>query len=231
MPMVRDPVTGRSMGVDANGNGSASLVNGVPQQTFHATTPLSYGGSWGTTNPATGALPSANKKMAYDGTGAPVPTNQYGTESGPGIMEQWFGERANGTDPGYEYTTGRGMKALDNAYAARGMYNSGAATQGQSDFLANSGAQREGQLDQLAGAADASRNTHLATMLGLGTGLAGGEAGLGAGYDITGANAMGSANNTGLGYGAQASVIPYSANQNFMNQIFGLVGAGAGAAH
>lgn len=151
----------------------------------------------------------------------------YGTNSGPGIMQQWFNERATGTDPGWEYATKRGLTALDNEAAARGGYNSGAAEQGDRDFMANALSQREGQLDTLAGGASNEYDRNLATMLGMGMGLAGGQAGLGGTYDVAGANAMSGANNAGLQYGAQSAMIPYMANQNFMNQAFGLGGAWA----
>lgn len=152
--------------------------------------------------------------------GPPAPT--YGTHSGPGVLEQWFDERANGTDPGYEYATKRGLTSLDNAAAARGGFNGGASMQQDSDFLANSAAQREGQLDTLASGASGERQANLNSMLGLGMGLAGGQSGLGAAYDVGGANAMSAANSTGLGLGAQGIGLTYGANQNTMNQLMGL---------
>lgn len=154
--------------------------------------------------------------------GDPNATPTYGTESGPGLLDQWFNERATGTDPGWEYATKRGLTALDNGAAARGGYNTGASAQQDSDYLASMGSQREGQLDALATGASGERATSLNTMLGLGTGLAGGEAGLGAAYDIGGANAMSGANNTGLSLGAQGIGLQYGANQNTMNQLMGL---------
>lgn len=150
------------------------------------------------------------------GSSAP-PT--YGTESGPGILQQWFGERANGADPGYEYATKRGLTAINNEAAARGGFNGGASEQQDSDYLANMGSQREGQLDTLASGASGERGNQLSTMLGFGTGLAGSEAGLGSAYDLGGANAMSGANNAGLGYGAQAAMIPYLANQGFLSNL------------
>lgn len=146
----------------------------------------------------------------------------YGTMSGPGLLDQWFNERATGTDPGWEYTTGRNATALNNQYAARGGYNSGAATQGLGDMYSNEEAQRESQLDSLAGGASGENQANLNSLLGLGMGLAGGEAGTGAAYDTGAASAMSGANNTGLGIGAQGIGLTYGANQGLMNQLLGL---------
>jgi hypothetical protein len=90
--------------------------------------------------------------------------------------------------------------------------------QQDSDFLANMGSQRESQLDALATGADTSQQNSLNSMFNQGNTLAAEEAGLGASYDTTGANAMSSANNTGLQYGAQAAILPYLSNQNLINQ-------------
>lgn len=146
----------------------------------------------------------------------------YGTQSGPGVLDQWFNERASGTDPAYEYETKRGLTSLDNAAAARGGYNGGASMQQDSDYLANMGAQREGQLDSLATGASGENQANLNSMLGLGMGLAGGEGSMGTAYDVGGANAMSAANTTGLGLGAQGVGLQYGANQNLINNGAGL---------
>jgi hypothetical protein len=93
-------------------------------------------------------------------TGGMAPAQQaapqqspYGSQSGPGILESWFNQRANGTDPAYEYAMQRGGDAIDTRMAAGGSFNSGARGQQQSDFAANMAAQRMGQLDALAGGA------------------------------------------------------------------------------
>lgn len=172
-----------------------------------------------TTGPAPGAADAAAASAAA-GTAGSAPT--YGTQSGPGTLNQWFGERATGTDPAYEYLSKRGLTSLDNAASARGGYNGGASMQQDSDYLSNLGAQDLGNLDKLAAGASGENATSLNTMLGLGMGLAGGQAGLGGAYDLGGANAMSGANNAGLGYGAQGTALGYGANQNLMNQLFGL---------
>lgn len=172
-----------------------------------------------------GVAPAMHAAPGIDpaaGAAAPGAAPTYGTESGPGILDQWFNERATGSDPGWDYGVKRGMTALDNGYAARGGYNSGAAMQGEGDFMSNALSQREGQLDSLASGASGERAQSLNSMLGLGTGLANGQAGLGAAYDIGGANAMSGANSTGLGLGAQGIGLQYGANQNFMNNLLGL---------
>lgn len=151
------------------------------------------------------------------GTGAPT----YGTNSGPGILQQWFNERATGTDPAYEYTTGRGLKALDTAAAARGGFNGGASMQQDSDYLANMGAQRQSQLDALASGASNENANQVSQMLGLGMGLGSGEAGLAGQYDLGAGGAMTSANNTGLSLSGQAAMLPYLARQQMMSQLMG----------
>lgn len=124
---------------------------------------------------------------------APTPTtNPYGTESGPGILEQWFNMRATGTDPAFDYASKRGMETLGNQYSAAGAYNSGAARQGESDLMANLISQRMGQLDNLAGGASGEHRGRVDSMFAQGLGLAGGRAGLNSIYDTTAANNMNS---------------------------------------
>lgn len=203
------------------GNGTTDQVYGTPDQQGAAARSAqgaaTAAGNNQVNNPAVNPnLPNST----VPGAAGAAPT--YGTQSGPNLMDQWFGERASGTDPGYEYATSRGLTSLDNAAAARGGFNGGASMQQDSDYLANMGSQREGQLDQLAGGAQSADQSQLNTMLGLGMGLAGGQAGLGAAYDTSGANAMSAANSTGLSLGAQGVGLQYNANQNSMNQLMGL---------
>lgn len=118
---------------------------------------------------------------------APQPS---GTQSGPGILEQWFNERANGTDPAYEYALQRGTQNINDQYAARGGYNSGAAVRSISDLTANLGAQRQSQLDALASGASGEHQRRLEDMFNEGTGLASGQAGTAGGYDMAAGSAM-----------------------------------------
>jgi hypothetical protein len=142
-----------------------------------------------------------------------------GTQSGPGIIGQWFNERANGTDPGWEYGVNRGMTALNNQYGAAGDAFSGAAQQAKSDFLANAMSQREGQLDALAGGYSAENQGAINSMLNSGLGIAGGEAGTMGGYDLGAANSL---NNLGS---VLASILSSKAgaiqqqNQNFVSNL------------
>lgn len=123
--------------------------------------------------------------------GAPSTT---GSESGPGILESWFNQRAAGTDPAYEYAMRRGGDSIDNRMAAGGSFNSGARGQQLSDFAANMGAQRMGQLDSLAGGASGEHMGRLGMMFQQGLGLAGGQAGLASAYDLGAAGNMDAAN-------------------------------------
>ena len=122
---------------------------------------------------------------------APSP---YGSQSGPGILESWFNQRASGTDPAYEYAMNRGMQTLGNQSAAAGNFNSGAARQQESDFAANMAAQRMGQLDALAGGASGEHLGRLGMMFNQGLGVAGGQAGLASAYDLGAAGNMQAAN-------------------------------------
>src|SRR4029078_10813788 len=68
--------------------------------------------------------------------GAQQQGQPYGSESGPGILESWFNQRVNGTEPAYEYAMQRGGDAIDARMAAGGSFNSGARGQQLSDFAA-----------------------------------------------------------------------------------------------
>lgn len=152
----------------------------------------------------------------------PVP--EYGTQSGPGILEQWFNMRASGTDPAYEYAMGRGLDAIDTRMAAGGAFNSGARGQQLSDFAANMGAQRAGQLDALAGGASGEHRDRINSMFGQGLGLAGGQAGTAGQYDVGAANAMSAANQAILMMMLNKAGVDSQANQSLMNNIFSGIG-------
>jgi len=123
--------------------------------------------------------------------GAPAtPPSPYGTESGPGILEQWFNQRANGTDPGWEYGMGRATAELNRQSAARGGFNSSASMRSLSDLYSGAVSQRESQLDALAGGASGEHQGRLNSMFNEALGLANGQAGTGSGYDINTGNNM-----------------------------------------
>lgn len=165
-------------------------------------------GAAGQTNPQTypGPISQAsnyikgkNTNAALAGSGAHAPGGEtttdasaapYGTESGPTYAEDRYNSRATGTDPGWEYATGRATDAINNAYAARGGYNSSGATNSLSDMFANATSQREGQLDSLASAADAARASKIGTMFNEGNSIASGKAGTAAGYDSASGSAQ-----------------------------------------
>lgn len=208
---------------DSTGAGAAAATAGNNQADSLAVNPTLPG--YTGPNPGQGWTQNANGTWAPPGAPAPAaPAPTYGTNSGPGILQQWFNERASGTDPGYEYATGRGLTALNNQYAARGGFDSGASEQGDSDYLANMGSQREAQLDQLATGASNENSNQVSQMLGLGMGLAGGQSGLAGAYDLGAGNDLTSANNTGLQLSGEASLIPYLANQQLLSNGAGLLG-------
>jgi len=159
------------------------------------------------------------------GKGQAPTDNPYGTESGPGILESWFNQRANGTDPAFEYASKRGMETLGNRYAAAGSFNSGARAQGDSDFMANLVAQRMGQLDSLAGGASGEHAGRLAQMFGAGNQIAGGQAGLSSAYDLGAAGNMQAANQAQQQMALNKAGVDAKANQGLINtglQIYGL---------
>jgi hypothetical protein len=148
-------------------------------------------------------------------------TPTYGYASGPGILESWFNQRANGTDPGYEYSLNRGISDINNQYAARGGYNSSAATGAIRDFTANMGAQRESQLDALAGGASNEYQNRLNSMFSQAGALAGGQANTAAGYDTSGLNANTAYNMAALQAGLSKAGIPLAQAQSTIGLLTG----------
>lgn len=172
-----------------------------------------------------GMAPDPGKGSAYATKPAAAPAaSPYGSESGPGILESWFNQRATGTDPAFEYAMKRGTESLGNRYAAAGSYNSGAAAQGQSDMAANLIAQREGQLDALAGGASGEHAGRLAQMFGTGNAIASGESGINSAYDIAAANAQSNAINAALGYGINKAGVDSQSNKQGLSNLISLGG-------
>ncbi len=166
--------SGDSMPLGARGNGTATTVK--PGE--------AWTGAAGGTPAGAGAAPGA----------APPAGNAFGSQSGPGILESWFNQRATGADPAYQYAMNRGMDAVDNRMAAGGAFNSGARGQQLSDFAANMGAQRSAQIDSLAAGASGEHLGRLGLMFNQGMGLANGESGLATAYDLGAAGNMQAAN-------------------------------------
>lgn len=158
-----------------------------------ATPATGSGGTWGTLGNAFNTAGSAVGKAINSANNTVQQQNAppaTGTQSGPGILEQWFNQRANGTDPAYEYALQRGTANINDQYAARGGYNSGAAVRSISDLTANLGAQRQQQLDALASGASGEHQRRLEDMFSEGTSLAGGQAGTAGSYDLAAGGAM-----------------------------------------
>ena len=182
-----------------------------------------------TVTPATKAgvpkpITSFNKPPSEAAAATPPP-NPYGYASGPGILENWFNQRANGTDPGYEYAMKRGGDAIDNRMAAAGAFNSGARGQQLSDFAANMGAQREGQLDALAAGASGEYQGRLNSMFGQGLGLAGGESGINSAYDLAAGGAMSNALSALLGYTTNKAGVDSQSNAQGIGNVTKLIAA------
>jgi len=143
-----------------------------------------------------------------------------GTESGPGILESWFNQRANGIDAASQYAMKRGADDIDRRMAAGGSYNSGARGQQLSDFAANVEAQRESQLDSLAAGASGEHQGRLNSMFAQGLGLAGGQSGVAGQYDIGAANALSAADQQQLQLLLAKAGVDSQANQGFINNLF-----------
>jgi hypothetical protein len=160
-----------------------------------------------------------------------IAADPYGSQSGPGILESWFNQRAAGTDPAYEYAMQRGMQSLGNQSAAAGSFNSGAARQQESDFAANMAAQRLGQLDALAGGASGEHQGRVNSMFQQGQGLYGGMAGLSTAYDLGAAGNMAAANQAQTQMALNSAAQQQQAHAGFVNNLattYGLSRMGSG---
>lgn len=167
---------------------------------------------------ASGAQARAAAESAPPPPAAPPP----GTQAGPGILESWFNQRAQGIDAASRYATKRGLDSLNDRYAAAGMANSGAARQGDADLLANIEAQRAGQLDALAGGASGEHQRRLDSMFGQGLGLAGGQSGINSAYDLSAGQAMSDAIKAALGYFLNKAGVDDKSRQGGINNLLGL---------
>lgn len=174
-------------------------------------------------NAVNGAQNFANVRNTVN-TAKTAAANPYGSQSGPGILESWFNQRANGTDPAFEYAMKRGTNQLDNQFAAAGSFNSGAARQADSDLYANLISQRMGQLDSLAGGASGEHQSRLNSMFSQGQGIAGGMAGLSSAYDLGAAGNMAAANNAQQQMALNRSSVDSQSQQAFINNILAAYG-------
>ncbi len=214
-PQVGNPTPG-SGGSWANYHPAVNPANG-PQKP-PAAAPGS-GSPWGISGAFKG--PSS---LGSSTTSAPF-SAAYGSESGPGILEQRFNNRLNGTDPAYNYAVKRGMTDLDNRYSAAGSFNSGAARQGESDLVANLTAKSQSELDALAGGASGEHQGKVNSMFSQGLGIAGGQAGLAGSYDLGAGNALSSANMGALMMALQKAGVDSQAAQGFINNLLAGVSA------
>lgn len=179
-------------------------------------------------NVGLGPAPGANdpgKGSSYAGTQSQTPaagTPARGSESGPGILESWFRQRAEGTDPGFEYASKRAADDIDRRMAAGGSFNSGARGQAISDMYANLTSQREGQLDSLAGGASGEHQGRLNSMFNVMNQLAGGQAGVTGAYDLKSADALNAANQAILSMYLNKAGVDSQSNQAGLNNLFKL---------
>lgn len=194
---------------------------GTPQQTAAPGAPVR------STQPSTFA---GTPGGATDWNSPRAPGNKAGTESGPGILGQWFNQRATGTDPGWEYATGRATDSINKQYTARGGYNSSGATGALSDMYANATSQREGQLDSLAGGASMEHQNTLNGMFTEGNALASGQAGAVGGNTALGAAGMSGASRDQIDLLLAKNGVDQKTRQGELDAIFGAGGIAASAA-
>lgn len=198
----------------------------APTQGYGAATGLGGNRSGMRTGSATGFY-GRQPTFGSRGLGGQMSTegDPYGSQSGPGILESWFNQRAAGTDPAYDYSMKRGMEALGNRSAAAGNFNSGAARQQESDFAANMAAQRMGQLDALAGGASGEHLGRLGLMFQQGLGIAGGQAGQASAYDLGAAGNMAAANQAQQQMFLNKAGVDQQAAQAGINNLLGIYAA------
>lgn len=185
---------------------------------------VSTPGSTGIGAPGKGG---ALRGSVNQGEGVPAPPDS-GSQSGPGILENWFKQRAEGTDPAYEYSLDRGMDEIDNRMAAGGSYNSGARGLQLSDFATNMGARRMGQLDALATGASGEHLGRTEQMFRQGLGLAGGQSGLASAYDLGAAGNIDAANRALTQMFLNKAGVDAAGNQGAINTGLNIWSIGAG---
>lgn len=150
--------------------------------------PLANMYGWGA-NPFATSASGTPRGASASATPAATPP-PYGSQSGPTAIEDRYNQRANGTDPGWEYATGRATDAINNQSAQRGGYNSSSAVGAIGDMFANATSQREGQLDTLANEATGAHQNALNSMFVNGESIANGSSGAGQAYGMGGGGAI-----------------------------------------
>lgn len=188
---------------------------------YQAKPPMTPVARTGTGAPATGADNGAQGAAVPETPGPEKATSPYGSQSGPGILENWFNQRATGIDAASQYAQKRGLDALGDRFSASGGYNSGAARQADADLIANVEAQRAAQLDSLAGGASGERQGRLNAMFNQGIGLAGGQAGTMGQYDTASAGANNSLMQALISIMANKAGVDAKANQGFFSNLIG----------
>lgn len=129
-------------------------------------------------NPNAGSNPGALEDL-YGKTGG---------QSSPGALEQLYANRLGGTDLDAENQRRLGTQSINDAYAARGLQNSGAALKAIGNMNADIEANHYKQMGELAGGAQAAEQNRINSLFGhAGAAQAAGENRLGAQYGRAGA--------------------------------------------
>ncbi len=81
--------------------------------------------------------------------------------AGPGVLEQYYQERRDGTSPDQLRSRELGSKAIGDAFAARGLNNSGAAIKAVGNLNADLGAAESRQMGELAARSQGANESRL----------------------------------------------------------------------
>lgn len=103
---------------------------------------------------------------------------QGGQLAGKGYLEDLYEKSAGGSNPFYARARETGTKSINDAFAARGLYNSGAALSAIGNLNADLGAQEARDMERMAGSAQAAREGRLRSGFEGAMGLGAGKAGL-----------------------------------------------------
>lgn len=175
--------------------------------------------------PAPAAPPPAAQPPAA-GPPAAAPPADPGVLGQDGYLEQLYKQRQDGNDPFYNTLRERGTTAINNQAAARGGYNSSGAMNAIGDYQTGIDARQFHDQADLAAAASGERRGRFSDMWDRGMGLSSAHTNamkpLGAAGD-----ALGNADMQAIQLQLDKSGIDPKVKQQILQNMFGMVGAGA----
>ena len=188
-------------------------------------------GASGMAQTIAGIDPRANAQAAAGPTAPTAPPGDsfHGDYTGDGYLEDLYKQRMAGTDQYYNRVLERGTESLNNQFAARGGYNSGAALRAIGDYQANVNAQDFRDRSSLAAAASGEQRNRQLDQWNMLSGLAGQHVNTFNPYFQGGAGAVDNAFNTSTqlrldraGANAQANTNAFGNNMSMLNTGFQL---------